>query len=648
MVIVLRAPRAAALRMSRPLVLALVALSFAAVAVSVLSLELVHPHLSWNRDEPVYLWHVDVLASGRLTAPLGDPVTAFRPWLGGIDDGYFSQYTLGWPLVLLASQLVLGTPGGAVAFGAVLAVVGAVLLTREVTGRDDVAIAVGIAFLVTPAVVLQSGAHLGYLFTVGLGNLALALGWSGLRRDVRIRLVLSGLVLGWILLTRPFDAVLWGVVLLVGGALTHGWDVVRRGWPVAAIAVPFVALTLAYNLRITGEATTFPIVAADPLDTFGLGPRRLMPGFEVTDYDLARAVSSSAKNAAFFVIFLAGNAVALVLAALGAWWRRSDRGGTWRLVLLGAVFPIGYVFFWGTHVSSLTARLAGSIYYIPAIVPVLALAALGALELWWRARRTCMVAAVLAVVVTVPVLVDRLEVARANSTAQRPWSESVADLPEGSLVIVAESGPYLSFKNPISRNRPDLDDPVLYAVDLGPKNFATIAAHPDRTPYLQISNLGVEELGPKEDRRTPAVDVVPLELVSGTALSIEAAYRPDDGAPVVLPFVEVQGEVTWGRLSDVGAGGDGSSSTTFHLGTDGVPLPAGPATVRVGFGAGPSVDEARSDPRVRWEVSVRSDRAGLTALLPLQQFFRYPIGEERRWFPRPGQPGAAAVATVER
>ena len=633
--------------MSRPLLLALVALSLAAVVISVLSLELVHPHLSWNRDEPVYLWHVDVLASGRLTAPLGEPVAAFRPWLGGIADGYFSQYTLGWPVVLLASELVLGTPSGAVAFGAVLAVVGAVLLTREVTGRDDVAIAVGIAFLVTPAVVLQAGVHLGYLFTVGLGNLALALGWSGLRKGLPLRLVGAGLLLGWVLLTRPFDALLWGGVLLVGGAVVHGWDVVRRGWPVVVVWLPFVALTLAYNLRITGEATTFPIVAADPLDTFGLGSRRLMPGFEVTDYDLGRAASSTAKNAAAFGIFLAGSAVTLVLAGLGAWWRRAERA-TWRLVLLGAVFPVGYFFFWGTYISSLTARLVGSIYFIPAVVPVLALAAMGALELWWRARRTCMVVGALAVIVTVPVLVNRLDVARENSTAQRPWSESVADLPDGSLVIVAESGPYLLFKNPESRNGPDLDDPVLYAVDLGPKNFDTIAAHSERTPYLQISNLGVEELGPKEDRTTPAVDVVPLEVVSGTALSVEAAFRPADSAPVVLPFVEIQGEVTWGRLSDVRAGGDGSSSTTFRLGAGGRPLPDGPATVRVGFGAGASVEEARSDPRVRWDLSVRSDRSGLTALLPLQQFFRYPAGDERRWFPRPGEPGAAAVADVER
>lgn len=644
---VLHAPRATAQRMSRNLVVALLVLSFAAVVVSVASLELIHPYLSWNRDEPVYLWHVDVLASGRLTAPLGDPAAAFRPWLGGIEDGYFSQYTLGWPLVLLASEVVLGTPGGAVALGAVLAVVGAVLLTREVTGRDDVSVAVGAAFLATPAVVLQAGVHLGYLFTVGLGNLALAFGWSGLRRRSPTRLVVAGALLGWVLLTRPFDALLWGAVLLFGGAVLHGWDVVRRGWPVAVVGAPFVLLTLAYNLRITGDATTFPIVAADPLDSFGLGPRRLMPGFEITDYEVARAAGSSAKNAAFFAIFLTGNVVTLGLAGLGAWWRRSERS-TWLLVVLGAVFPVGYFFFWGTYISSLTARLAGSIYYIPAVVPVLALAALGVLELWWRARRTSVLAVVAAVALTIPVLVSRVEVARDNSSAQQPWSESVSGLPDGSLVIVAESGPYLSFKNPVSRNHPDLDDPVLYAVDLGPKNFETIAAHPDRTPYLQISNLGVEELGPKEDRPTPAVEVAPIDLVTGRHLVVEASYRPDDGAPVVLPFVEIQGDVTWGRLADVRAGGDGTSSSTFRLGADGVPLPSGPATVRVGFGAGPSVDDARSSPRVRWEVSMRSDPSGLTALLPLQQFLRYPVGDELRWYPRPGHPGAAAAATVER
>ena len=631
---------------SRGLVVGLVVLSVAAALVSIAALELLHPALSWNRDEPVYLWHIDVLASGRLTGPGGTPIEAFRPWLGGIrDQAYFSQYTLGWPLVLLASDLVLGSPEGAVVAGTVLAVVGAVLLTRELTGREDLALAAGAAFLVTPAVVIQSGTHLGYLFTIGLGNLALTAGFAGLRRQRPAWLVVAGLLLGWVLLTRPFDAVLWGTVLLVGGALHHRWQVVRRGWPVAVAAAPFVVATVAYNLRITGEPFTFPIVAADPLDTFGLGRRRLMPTFDPVNYHVGRAAYSTLKNAGFFALFVAGNVATVVLAGLGAWWRRR-RPETWVLVLLGAVFPVGYSFFWGTYISSLTARLVGSIYHLPAVVPLVVLAGFGFLELRRRARRTAVVLVVAAVVLTVPVAISRFDVNRRISLAQEPWAESVEHLPDDSLVIVADSGDYLFFQNPESRNGPTLDDEVLYAVDLGAGNFATLAAHPERTPYLQVADLDSEEMGPRESPVVPTVEVVPIEMRTGTTLSVRATYRPLDGAPVVVPYVEVAGRRTWGRASDVSLAEDGGAIASFTFGAGGVDVPDEATVLRFGFGAGADAVEATTSPRIRWAAAVDGSGGGLTALLPFQQEVRFPVGRDFKWYPRPAYPGASANVDV--
>ena len=200
------------------------------------------------------------------------------------------------------------------------------LLAREITGRDGVALAVGALFLASPVVVIQSGVYLGYLFTVGLGNLALVCGLSGLRRVSRWRLASAGVLLGWILLTRPYDAVLWGLVLVVGAAACHRLDGLRRLWPVVLTGLPFVVATLAYNLRVTGHALTFPIVAADPLDTFGLGTRRLMPDFRPVHYGFGLATWSTAKNSFFFVVFLAGSAVTIVLALFGAWQRRRRSG----------------------------------------------------------------------------------------------------------------------------------------------------------------------------------------------------------------------------------------------------------------------------------------------------------------------------------
>jgi len=58
--------------------------------------------------------------------------------------------------------------------------------------------------LVSPIVVIQSGTYLGYLFTLGLGLLFVTALCSGVRTGRRGRLVVAGLLVGWIFMTRPF------------------------------------------------------------------------------------------------------------------------------------------------------------------------------------------------------------------------------------------------------------------------------------------------------------------------------------------------------------------------------------------------------------------------------------------------------------
>ena len=85
----------------------------------------VYPAYSWNRDEPVYLWQVHALRDGQILPTDGGMPAFFQPWLSGHGDGYFfSQYTLGWPIVLLVGEVVFGTAAAALAFGTLLAVLG--------------------------------------------------------------------------------------------------------------------------------------------------------------------------------------------------------------------------------------------------------------------------------------------------------------------------------------------------------------------------------------------------------------------------------------------------------------------------------------------------------------------------------------------
>jgi len=169
------------------------ALALVAIVVSVVVHEKVYPALSFNRDEPVYLWQVQALAEGKVFTSGGGTPQFFQPWLSGVRDGmFFSQYTLGWPLVLLAFDLVLGSAAGALAFGTALAVVGTYAFAREITRDRAVAIVAAGVLVLSPLLVVQSGVYLGYLFSLGLGALFGAAFLAGLRTQHRWLLVAAG------------------------------------------------------------------------------------------------------------------------------------------------------------------------------------------------------------------------------------------------------------------------------------------------------------------------------------------------------------------------------------------------------------------------------------------------------------------------
>ena len=134
--------------------------------------ETIFPAYSWNRDEPVYLWQVAVLRDGNIFASGGGTPLFFQPWLSGLSDGsFFSQYTLGWPIALLVSDVVFGTPTPTIAFGAVLAVLGTYCLARELTHDRNLSLLAAALMTASPLLVVQSGVYLGYLFSLGLGLL---------------------------------------------------------------------------------------------------------------------------------------------------------------------------------------------------------------------------------------------------------------------------------------------------------------------------------------------------------------------------------------------------------------------------------------------------------------------------------------------
>ena len=498
----------------------------------------------------MYLWQTDLLQAGKLAVPDGGHPKLFHPWLSAATGGeLFPQYTPGWPLVLLVGRF-LGSTELAVGFGAALAVGATWLFARELTGDRRVATVSASLLLLSPIVVLQGGVHLNYLFSLGLGLLFLTGTFAGARTGRRGLLVAAGFALGWVAFTRPFDAVVWAA--LGGGYLLveHGapWRAqLRRALLVGlGAAGPVLALLLTNN-RLTGSPLEFPITVADPLDTFGFGDRRLMPGFDKVPYGKRLAIESTARNAFWLPFFLVGAHLGAALGLLAAWWHRREHR-VWLLVALGLGFPIFYFPFFGTQISSIASRLTGPIYFIPAYVPLCILLAMALLDLRTRSPKVALGALVAGLLVTVPLLVDRATLNRDLSLANEPWADSL-DTIDGDALVVISPQPYLMFANPYSDNGATYDGRILFASDAGADLVDLVLEHRERTPYLQQPDLAPDDLLPSEHPQTPEVVLTPIEVVQGpevelaTALGTATATQLEvDGSLVSDP---VRGSTTW-------------------------------------------------------------------------------------------------------
>jgi hypothetical protein len=610
------------------------ALAAAAALLALWARHALFPAYSWNRDEPVYLWHVDMLRAGHLRVSDGDHPALFRPWLSAHQDGaLFTQYTLGWPLVLLAAAVATGSAGNALLVGAALAVLGTYAIGLELL-RDRRIATLGAALMVaSPILPIQGGAYLSYLFTLGLGLLFGALLLSGLRLGGAWRPLLAGVLLGWIFMTRPYDAVLWA-------AAFGGYALLRQRSRIGAIArsvawgavgaLPLVVATLAYNRHVTGGWLAFPITTADPMDTFGFGPKRLMPTFEIVDYGVGKALKATAKN--FFVLpwFLVGSYIGAAAALAGLWQRRREPS-TLALLLVCAVFPLGYFVFWGTHLSSLASRISGPIYLVPLYAPICLLTA-SVVVRWWSTRRRLAHGLLAALLLgTVPAAVTRFDVNRDISLQQVPWRESVESIDDRAIVFVADTAPYLLFINPFSANAPDLDGRILYAADGSPDMLDLIAEQPDRTPYLQQGTIAAPDTGPREDPADLDVTITPVDVRSGRTLTLTATID----APTDASFVHVDvstGTASHSRTLRVERSGPAPTvrltlaapGAIGDLSTDG----RGKISVTLGWGA---TEAAAAAERVREEIVYRVAADRLEVLLPSAKLRKVLVDGDRVW-----------------
>lgn len=623
----------------------LLLLAAAGIVIPLLARHLMFPAYSWNRDEPIYLWQAKALRAGYLTTPDGGAAAFFRPWLSAARNGHlFSQYTLGWPLTLAGSLAVFGTPDGALALAGLLVVLGTYTFTRELTHDRVLTLTATALMTLSPILPIQGGVYLGYMFTLGLGLLFAAGLLSGVRRNKPALIVVAGVLLGWIFMTRPYDAALWGLAVVGYVTFVH-WRDWRRlgtaaGWFALGVLPLFIA-TLAYNQHLTGSATTFPITAADPLDKFGFGKRQIMPTFGLADYGPGKVVRSAVKNVFYLPLFMIGGYVGVLVALYGLWLRRRDRT-TIALLAIAAVFPIGYALFWGTYVSSATTNLSGPIYYVPLYAPLTILVSAVVVDQWRRQRsRGIALVAVLAVA-TVPFAGSRFLINRRISDSQRVWKQSVSRINGKAVVFVWNDGPgpFLLYLNPYSSNAPKLDNRILYAVDNGAANLDFIAANPDRTPYLQMISVPPDYLLPNGNPRTPKISLVPMQLLHANVVSLRARITNPRHRRSVVVSIKMGDHTELRTITADGAGG-GDSTTEFRFAAPGAAAGANATellgrlgTLQIAVGYGSTPDEAGRNLLVREFFPYRVDATSVDMLLPSRKNRAKPLGKgKRKWFP---------------
>lgn len=615
----------------------LLGLGFLAILVSVVVHHWIFPAYSWNRDEPVYLWQVHALRDGQILPTDGGMPAFFQPWLSGHGDGFFfSQYTLGWPIVLLVGEVVFGTAAAALAFGTFLAVVGTYAFARTITADRTVSLVAAALMLASPILVIQSGVYLGYLFTLGLGLLFGAALITGFERKQPWLLVAAGAMVGWIFMTRPYDAVLWAAAFALYLLVVHWheWKRLVRGalW-VGLGALPLVIATLAYNKKVTGTFTEFPITAADPLDIFGFGLRRLMPTFGKDDYTVGSAVRSTGKNGLYLPLFLFGSYLGVVAAGFGLWFRRRQRS-TLALLFLIAAFPIGYFFFWGMHVSAATTTLSGPIYFIPLFAPLVVLIA-SAVVTWWRQRRVIgIVALAVLTVVTVPFAVNRVAANKRISDSQVPWRDGTEGVRDHSIVFVQQSGAYLLFLNPFSSNNADLDGNILWSTDQGPADLDLIARHPDRTPYLQQTSVPPTKAVPDSDPLVPVITTQRLHVVEAGVVTLHTTVTNTTNQPVVVVSLRIGNQVEHQTLATDSRQGD-TYDVEWRLAAPGATVTALPGNITLPEGLGNAVisagfaptEAAAATPSVRRVVPYRAG-ATMRLLMPARPaYYATPNGK---------------------
>jgi hypothetical protein len=308
---------------------------------------------------------------------------------------------------------------------------------------------------------------------------------------------------------------------------------------VVAGGLPFVVLVLAYCAHVTGSPLRLPLSASDPLDTFGFGPRRILPSETTFAFTRRAAFDALRETVAATPGWLFGGVVTAVLAFTGL-FAPSRRGLAARAMLAATVLAVfgGYSFWWGSAfaVPGLVNGL-GPHYHLAAFTPMLLLAAFGVRWVWLALTRltrslpagrwpkpALLAASAIALSALSAVTAADIPVKVAT---QRHVNDGDAHLeallpddmatPAAVVVTPGEPSRYTQVPYQTLRNDPELSGPVIYAVDRG----AATVGLPEAVPGRHLYRLRPDEI---LDPAAPASfygTFVTLRVVEGRRIDIQ-------------------------------------------------------------------------------------------------------------------------------
>ncbi|HEX4540175.1 MAG TPA: glycosyltransferase family 39 protein [Acidimicrobiales bacterium] len=460
------------------------------------------PSLTRNADEVVWLAQAEVLESGSLTAPApAKHPESYRPWFASMRDGrYVYRYAPLFPAVLAASDLVTGTPRTGLGLVSAWAILAVYLLVAELVRRRGTALLAAVLVGTSPLFFLTSAMFLGYVFFIGAFCTAAWLLVRGARTDRSADLVLAGAAFGLAIFHRPYDALWLGVPWLAWFAWRSRRKTPKAILLVAVGALPVFVAMLIYNWHLTGDALKPPFLLWDPRDTVGFGLHSLSPTDPQVEFTFSMGLTGVGHFWEDLLLWtvpglpLLAGASLLVLRTAGR-----------RLAPLAGMLPaltFGWIGFWGSYYAQFRNQL-GPMYFLPLVVPLAALTAVGATALVQAIRRPAHRA--LAYAVGGCLLAAALVEGGAHAAAWQPKARTAArvvwQLPSPASLSRAVGGTgrtraiiflpeaFVGFLPPL-HNTPQLDGTRLYVADRpGTNDLAIVAAHPDRAVFRLVAAL---------------------------------------------------------------------------------------------------------------------------------------------------------------